>query len=193
MWELDWALEEAPGGALNDAFLVFLAGAIAVRNQLSLPFQEVLSFWIPLETRDVTNHLGDEDAVQPSTYTEVFRNPAVLASAGNIFVPVSTSIVTAASDSTPIAITTAAPHAYQTNQSVTITGVVGNTAANGTFQITVVTAHHVHAQRLRRQRRLDQRRHSHRHSLRQTHPRFGQRHAHRRAERHHRRARPQRR
>jgi hypothetical protein len=139
MWELDWALEEAPGGALNDAFLVFLAGAIAVRNQLSLPFQEVLSFWLPLETRDVTNHLGDEDAVQPSTYTEVFRNPAVLASAANIFVPVGSSIVTAASDSTPITITTAAAHGYQTNQSVTITGAAGNTAANGTFQITVVT------------------------------------------------------
>ena len=32
MWELDWALEQASGSALGDAFLTFLAGAIAVRD-----------------------------------------------------------------------------------------------------------------------------------------------------------------
>ncbi len=35
----------------------------------------MLSFWLPLETRDVENHLGDEDTVTPSTYSEVFANP----------------------------------------------------------------------------------------------------------------------
>ena len=128
------------GGGLTDAFLVFLSGAIAVQNRLGLPFQEVLSFWMPLETRDVTNHLGDEDTVTPSTYTEVFRNPAVLASAGGIFVPLSQAAITGASDASPIAITTAQPHGYQTGQQVSIAGVLGNTAANGTFTITVVTS-----------------------------------------------------
>jgi hypothetical protein len=135
MWELDWAMK--PGGLLDDAFLVFLSGAIAVKTLLSLPFQEVLSFWMPLETRDVTNHLGDEDAVMPSTYSEVFRNPAVLASYGNVFVPLSQSIITAASNATPIVIQTAEPHGYQTGMQVFISGVLGNTAANGTFTVTV--------------------------------------------------------
>jgi hypothetical protein len=76
MWELDWALE---GVDLDDNFLVFLAGATAVQKKLGLPFQEVLSFWRALETRDVVDHLGDQDNVTPSTYAEVFRNPAVIA------------------------------------------------------------------------------------------------------------------
>lgn len=137
MWELDWALEEAAAGALTDDFLAFLSGAIAAQGQLGLPFKEVLSFWMPLETRDVTNHLGDEDIVTPSTYTEVFRNAAVLASASGIFVPVGQSTITAASNASPIAITTAQPHGYQTGQQVSIAGAFGNTAANGTFTITV--------------------------------------------------------
>ena len=61
MWEVDWALDQAVGGALDDGFLTFLAGATAVQKQLNLPFQEVLTFWAPIETRDVTSHLGDED------------------------------------------------------------------------------------------------------------------------------------
>jgi hypothetical protein len=137
MWELDWALGS---GTLTDDFLVFLSGAIAVRNSLSLPFQEVLSFWMPLGTTDVTNHLGDEDTVTPSTYAEVFRNPAVLATAGAVFVPVNQSVITGASDTAPIEITTAAPHGYQDGQQVSIVGVLGNTAANGTFIISVTGA-----------------------------------------------------
>ena len=139
MWELDWALEGAAGGALNDAFLVFLSGAIAVQTQLNPPFQEVLSFWMPLETRDVTNHLGDEDTVVPSTYSEVFRNAAVLASAGSVFVPFNPNTITAASNAPTIAITTAAPHGFQTGMHVSISGVLGNTAANGKFTITVTS------------------------------------------------------
>ena len=33
MWELDWALDQAAGGALDDAFLVFLGGAMEVRRR----------------------------------------------------------------------------------------------------------------------------------------------------------------
>jgi hypothetical protein len=82
MWELDWALGNQP---LDDNFLVFIAGAIAVKNQLNLPLQEVLSFWKPLETRDVTNCLGDDPTVVPSTYGEVFANPTVFASWSSVF------------------------------------------------------------------------------------------------------------
>jgi hypothetical protein len=85
MWELDWALEHAALGVLDDTFLTFLAGAMAVQTQLNLPFQEVLTFWCPIETRDVTSHLGDEDAVIPSTYTEVFANPAMITSWPGLF------------------------------------------------------------------------------------------------------------
>lgn len=45
--------------------------------------------------------------------------------------------ITAASNVTPIAITTSAAHGYLTGDSVTIVGVGGNTAANGTWTITV--------------------------------------------------------
>jgi Tc toxin complex TcA C-terminal TcB-binding domain/Neuraminidase-like domain/Ubiquitin-activating enzyme E1 FCCH domain/Salmonella virulence plasmid 28.1kDa A protein len=136
MWELDWALEAAIPG-LDDSFLTFLANAITVKNQLNLPMQEALSFWLPLETRDVTNHLGDEDTVVPSTYSEVFLNAAVQASASAIFIPIQPIEITAASNTSPIAITTAEPHGYQSSFQVTIKGVAGNTAANGNFTITV--------------------------------------------------------
>lgn len=139
MWELDWALEAAAGGLLNDTFLGFLSGAMAVQTQLKLPFQEVLSCWMPLETRDVTNHLGDQDTVVPSTYSEVFRNAAVLASWSSVFVPVNQSTITAASNTPNIAITTAESHGYQTGMQVSISGVLGNTAANGTFTIAVTS------------------------------------------------------
>jgi hypothetical protein len=85
MWELDWALEHTTSGVLDDSFLVFLSGAITVRNQLSLPFQEVLTFWSEIETRDVTSHLGTDDTIVPSTYTEVFANPTMLASWSDVF------------------------------------------------------------------------------------------------------------
>jgi Tc toxin complex TcA C-terminal TcB-binding domain/Neuraminidase-like domain/Salmonella virulence plasmid 28.1kDa A protein len=86
MWELDWALENAAGATLDNTFLEFLAGAIAVHTELSLPFQEVLTFWTSIETRDVTSHLADEDTIIPSTYTEVFLNPA-LAQWSTLFSP----------------------------------------------------------------------------------------------------------
>jgi hypothetical protein len=82
MWELDWALG---GAALDDSFLIFLSGAIAVRDKLNLPLQEILSFWGTIETRDVTSHLGNEDIMVPSTYSEVFASPTVLASWKGVF------------------------------------------------------------------------------------------------------------
>ncbi|MBK8038025.1 MAG: choice-of-anchor D domain-containing protein [Verrucomicrobiaceae bacterium] len=49
------------------------------------------------------------------------------------------STVTNATNATPIVITTAAAHGLSTNNYVEIEGVVGNTAANGIFQITVTS------------------------------------------------------
>lgn len=47
--------------------------------------------------------------------------------------------MTAASNATPISVTAAA-HGLQTGDKVSITGAVGNTAANGCFSVTVVDA-----------------------------------------------------
>ena len=85
MWDLDWALEQAAGGALDDAFLAFLAGAMAVQARLNLPLADVLAFWAPMQTRDVTSHLGSEDQTVPSTYSKVFASPTMLASWGALF------------------------------------------------------------------------------------------------------------
>jgi hypothetical protein len=84
MWELDWALEAS--FANFDDFLVYLADAIAAQKRLKLPFQEVLSFWNGIETRDVVNHLGDEDTVASATYSEVFRSPTMLSVWSSVFV-----------------------------------------------------------------------------------------------------------
>lgn len=86
MWDLDWTLAQATAGLMDDAFLAFLDGALALRNRFGLPLQEVLGFWGALQTRDVTSHLGDSDTIVPSTYASVFRNPTMLASWGNVFV-----------------------------------------------------------------------------------------------------------
>lgn len=48
--------------------------------------------------------------------------------------------VTAATNVNPIVVTTSASHGLATGDTVTITGVVGNTAANGTFVVTSVSA-----------------------------------------------------
>src|SRR6185437_5275626 len=85
MWELDWALDQAAGGALDDKFLVLLAEAMEVQRALHLPFPEVLAFWAPIGTRDVVSHLGDEDTRVPSTYSEVFASPNMLTAWGNLF------------------------------------------------------------------------------------------------------------
>ncbi len=56
--------------------------------------------------------------------------------------PVTTATVytvTNATNASPIVITTSAPHGYANNNYVEVTGVTGNTAANGLHQITVLT------------------------------------------------------
>lgn len=48
--------------------------------------------------------------------------------------------ITAASNTNPIQITTSTPHGLQTNQAIGVYGVTGNTAANGYWTVTVVSA-----------------------------------------------------
>jgi hypothetical protein len=55
---------------------------------------------------------------------------------------VATSTITAATNTSPIQITTSAANALATGQTVVITGVTGNTAANGTWVITVIDNTH---------------------------------------------------
>lgn len=63
-----------------------------------------------------------------------------LANANGPVPGVSNLAVTGATNASPIAITTATPHGLATNNFVTIVGVLGNTNANGTFNITVPSA-----------------------------------------------------
>jgi Tc toxin complex TcA C-terminal TcB-binding domain/Neuraminidase-like domain/Putative peptidoglycan binding domain len=140
MWELDWVLDAAPGGgAMDENFLIFLNDAVAVSRKLKLSIQETLSFWAPIGTRDVVSHLGDEDVVIPSTYTNVFLNPAVAANSGDVFTRLTQAPITGASNAKPIVVTTATPHGLTTKMVATLVGVTGNTAANGAFVVTVVS------------------------------------------------------
>jgi len=55
-------------------------------------------------------------------------------------IPFSTSVyISDASNTSPIVVTTTTLHMATTGNSVTISGVTGNTAANGTFVVTVIT------------------------------------------------------
>ncbi len=68
------------------------------------------------------------------TAADFWQVPAIAA------VPPAASVVTNATNATPIVITTAAANTFVTGDYVTIAGVLGNTAANGTFPVTVVNS-----------------------------------------------------
>jgi hypothetical protein len=79
----------------------------------------------------------------PFTWTDI-KTASYEANAWEI-VPVrpdvnNTATVTDATNATPIVITTDGPHYFVTGHTVTISGVNGNTAANGTWVITKLTA-----------------------------------------------------
>lgn len=63
-------------------------------------------------------------------------------STSGAFLLLATSSVSGATNVSPIAITTTAPHGLATGQVVAVSGVGGNTGANGTFVITVVDTTH---------------------------------------------------
>ena len=66
---------------------------------------------------------------------------AAYVSGGRYGSPLGTT-VTGATNASPIVITAAGPHGLSTGQNITIAGVVGNTAANGSWTVTVVDATH---------------------------------------------------
>lgn len=55
---------------------------------------------------------------------------------------VASSTITAATNASPIAVTTSAAHGLESNDIIAISGAVGNTAVNGQFTVTVVDATH---------------------------------------------------
>jgi len=73
----------------------------------------------------------------PAGGTRIHTPPQDL---GAIVVSTDPATITGATNATPIVITTSAAHGYSTNDFVDVINVGGNTAANGTFQITVVTS-----------------------------------------------------
>lgn len=73
--------------------------------------------------------------VQTSASTGIVTT--TVASSSGTVPGVSNLGVTAATNATPIAITTASAHGLSTGNFVTLSGVLGNTAANGTWTITV--------------------------------------------------------
>lgn len=78
----------------------------------------------------------------------VWINPTTLPAGGTrgeinpvpYFPNVTAFQISAATNATPIAITTTASHGLTTGDFVVIKGALGNTAANGTFQVTVTGA-----------------------------------------------------
>jgi hypothetical protein len=69
----------------------------------------------------------------------VYGPSGILSAAGGTCTPAHTGSVTGASNASPVVITSAS-HGLQTGQRVTVSGVGGNTAANGTFVVTRVDA-----------------------------------------------------
>lgn len=74
-----------------------------------------------------------------TSYADAFTRPADTTAYTAQDVVGSNIAVTAASNASPIVITTAA-HGFSTGDVVTIASVGGNTAANGTFRVTVVSS-----------------------------------------------------
>jgi hypothetical protein len=72
--------------------------------------------------------------VVEDTAADFWQVPAIAA------VPPAASVVTNATNASPIVITTAAANTFVTGDMVTIAGVLGNTAANGTFPVTFVSS-----------------------------------------------------
>lgn len=89
-----------------------------------------------LQTRDASSRPTDADAA-PRRHVYGPSGQATAVSGQSAFHH--TGTVTGATNATPIVITSAG-HGLETGARVTITGVIGNTAANGTFIITRVDA-----------------------------------------------------
>jgi hypothetical protein len=79
--------------------------------------------------------IGDSWPSTPYTQT----NPGSIAGSAQIPVAAAAATIIGATNATPIVITTQANHGLITGQLVTIAGVQGNTYANGTYAVTVLS------------------------------------------------------
>jgi PKD repeat protein len=101
-----------------------------------------------LQVQDVQGDLGANGTWSTTTIdaTHLLLNAATGTGAytggGHYGSPSGTSI-NGATNASPIVLSTTGPHGLQTGNTITVTGVGGNTAANGTFTVTVVDANHV--------------------------------------------------
>lgn len=87
IWDLDKALMATGVGAsaLDDNAIVQLTTLRELSDRLSLPWDELLSFWSPLDRFAYVNVLEESEPAVPSSYARRFRGPAVAQSA-TIFV-----------------------------------------------------------------------------------------------------------
>lgn len=116
-----------------------------------------LTSWVNLSTRGATVWRANQPATagshstpavfdfgqldklgRPVRLTLAANNTAEVYATQNTAIVAGNTNVTAASNPGVITITTSGTHKFSTGDSVTITGVVGNTAANGTWTITVI-------------------------------------------------------
>ncbi len=90
----------------------------------------------------ITNNHLTANATSNVLFQEILAVGTNLIVEDNTITPV-VATLTGATNTTPIVVATAVPHGLVTGQTnVTIAGVVGNTAANGTWTITVVDSTH---------------------------------------------------
>lgn len=97
-----------------------------------------------LDNADTWVGVGDSSTATTSTMTDLQAGTNFYSNAADASYPAHTSgsvgkTITGATNASPISVT-ATSHGFSTNDIVNIAGVGGNTAANGTFQITVVDA-----------------------------------------------------
>lgn len=87
IWDLDKALMAAGVGAgtLDGNAVVQLAKLRQLSARLALPWDELLSFWAPLDRFAYVNVLDEREPVVPSVYAQRFRGPTV-AQSSSVFV-----------------------------------------------------------------------------------------------------------
>jgi hypothetical protein len=76
----------------------------------------------------------------PDTFSSALKKVTLNGIISEMTLTASPYIITNASNESPIMITTSSQHALNNNDYVSISGVVGNTAANGTFKITTLSS-----------------------------------------------------
>jgi len=131
----------APVG--NVVILPYSGVAGTTRWTTSMELENILTPWAQDLTADPTGKTYKQvynyspGAIYVDDYSRIDYQGLPYALLVNV---TDSKTINAATNATPIAITTTASHGYTTGDTVTVSGVVGNTAANGTWVITVTGA-----------------------------------------------------